>query len=50
VLCRSWVLSHIAAIQRVAASKVSKSRDGGSATSMHGFVLAVFRARGRSME
>jgi hypothetical protein len=29
----------------VAANKVSKAERGGSATSVHGFVLAVFRAR-----
>jgi hypothetical protein len=37
-----------ATIHRVAASKVSKNRGGRSATSVHGFVLAVFRARARA--
>ena len=52
VVCIGWIAVWIPAMtgnhHRVAAKVVSKIERGRLATSVHGFVLAVFRARARA--
>ncbi|RLS66792.1 MAG: hypothetical protein DWH99_17510, partial [Planctomycetota bacterium] len=52
VVCIGWIAVWIPAMtgnhHRVAAKVVSKIERGRPATSVHGFVLTVFRARARA--